>query len=40
MYVCMLKGTSFVCLLLLGCVIGVKTEMRVITEKPYGFVQG
>jgi len=35
-----LKGSGgFVCLLL-GCVIGVKTEMRVLTEKQFGFVQG
>jgi len=34
-----MKGSEFVCLLL-GCVIGVKTEMRVLTEKPFGFVQG
>ena len=37
----LLKGTGgFVWLLLLGSVIGVKTEMRVLTEKQFGFVQG
>jgi len=36
-----LKGLAcFVCVLLLGCVIGVKTAMRVLTEKQFGFVQG
>jgi len=34
-----LKCTGLVCLLL-GCVIGVNTEMRVLTEKQFGFVQG
>ena len=36
----LVKGTGgFVCLLL-ACVIGVKTEMRVLPEKQFGFVQG
>ena len=36
----LIKGTGFVCLLLLGCVIGVKTEMRVLYEKQFIFVRG
>jgi len=37
--VILMKGSGF-WLLLLGCVIGVKTEMRVLTEKQFGFDQG
>ena len=40
LYCVSLEGTvGFVCLLL-GCVIGMKSEMRVLTEKQFGFVQG
>ena len=36
----LVEGSGWFVCLLLGCMIGVKTEMRVLTEKPYGFVHG